>query len=51
MRGGGGQAYRLDSLEVFLIDYRNSNRILVALFKHEIWLLKQIECRRKKALL
>ena len=47
----GGQTYRLDSLEVFLIDYCSSNSILDALFKIEIWFLKQIECREKRVLL
>jgi hypothetical protein len=52
-KGGGrrGQTYRLDSFEVFLIDYRSSNSILDALFKIGIWFLKQIECREKKVLL
>jgi hypothetical protein len=49
--GEGGQTYRLDSLEVFLIDYRSSTSILDALFKLEIWFLKQIVFRGEKVLL
>ena len=48
---GGGQTYGLVSLELFLIDYRSSNSILDALFRLEIWFLKQIECKGKKLLL
>jgi hypothetical protein len=49
--GVGGQTYRLYSLDVFLIDYRSSTSILNALFKLEIWFLKQIVIRGEKVLL